>query len=261
MQFKSPFFTFDGKSCRDFQLRICKIGNNTTMSNFGVNRTPQEEARGMIRHIKEITYNDISFEITLVKSKNNIPLPLTETEKFEIISWLFKDEYKPFISEDDESKVYYVFFTEASSYQNALKQGYINLTVRLNAPCAFSPIETGYFTVEGETFIDLVNRSNVGTFIEPDLEFQLKGDATSFKIENLNTGDVMSFEDLPIGSHIQCYNEGMKQAISITDPDLNVRRYMLDKAWLRLAKGKNRLRITSEFASVSIVGQARLALS
>ena len=263
MFFKYPYFKFNGKSSRDFQLRLCEVGSSSSQTSpFGVSRTIEKDTTsGFTTKVKSITYSDTSFDITLIKTDGNIPLPITEPEKFEIISWLFQDEFKPLISEDDESKIYYAIFTKGSSYQNGLKQGYINLTVQLNAPCAFSPIQTGYFTVEGETFVDLVNQSNVGMFIEPDFEFQLKGDATSFKIENLNTGDVMSFEGLPVGSHIQCYNEGMKQAISITDPDLTVRRYMIDKAWIRLAKGKNRLRITSEFASVSIIGQARLALS
>lgn len=262
MQFKSPYFIFNGKSSRDFQLRICQVGSNSSTSLFGTNRTLEKETTtGFTTSIKNINYGDVTIELTLIKTDGNVPLPISEQEKFEIISWLFQDEFKPFISEDDESKIYYAVFTKGSSYQNALKQGYLNLTMQLNAPCAFSPIQTGYFSVNGHQVIELVNRSNVGTYSEPDFEFQLLEESTSFKIENLNTGDVMSFEGLPEGAHIQCYNESIKQTVCVNDPNLNVRKYMVDKNWIRLAKGVNRLRITTESAKVAIVGQAKIALS
>lgn len=262
MQFKSPFFTFNGKSCRDFQLRICRVGDGANTSIFGLNRSFEyNESNPLIRTIKNTKYNDTTIEITLVKAKNNIPLPLTKEEKFEIISWLFQEDYKPFISEDDESKIYFAIFTQGNSYQNALEQGYINLTMHLNAACAFSPIETGFFNVRGEYFIDLINHSNVGVYCEPDLEIKLLENTTSFEIVNLNTGDRMSFKDLPKGTHLQLYNESMKQMICVNDPDLNLRKYIQDKDWLRLARGLNRLYIKTEAAQVAIVGQSKIALS
>lgn len=262
MSFKSPFFKFNGKSSRDFQLRICQVGTKDSTSPFGLARTIEKETDyGFSTSIKSIKYNDVTIDLTLVKTDGNIALPFSEDEKFEIISWLFQDDFKPFISDDDESKIYYVLFTKGSNYQNALKQGYINLTMQLNAPCAFSPINTGYFVVDGEQLIEITNKTNVGTYSEPDLEFQLLGETTSFKIENLNTGDVMSFEGLEKGSHVQCYNEGMKQVICVNDPSMNLRKFMVDKKWLRLARGVNHLRITTESAKVAIVGQSKIALS
>lgn len=190
MQFKSPYFKFNGKSSRDFQLRICQVGSNSSTTLFGVNRTLEKETTGFTASIKNINYGDVTIELTLIKTDGNNLLPLNKEEQFEIISWLFQDDFKPFVSEDDESKIYYVLFTKGSSYQNGLKQGYINLTMQLNAPCAFSPIQTGYFNVNRHQMIELVNRSNVGTYSEPDFEFQLLGNTTSFRIENLNTGDL-----------------------------------------------------------------------
>lgn len=262
MQFKNPFFTFNGRSSREFQLRICQVGTQNNLPTFGITRSIEKsDSTAFITSISNIKYSDVTIDITLAKTDGNVPLPISEQEKFEIISWLFQDEFKPFISEDDESKIYYAVFTKGSSYQNALKQGYLNLTMQLNAPCAFSPIQTGYFSVNGHQVIELVNRSNVGTYSEPDFEFQLLEESTSFKIENLNTGDVMSFDGLPEGAHIQCYNEGMKQLLCVNDPSFNARKHMKDKKWIRLAKGTNHLRITTESAKVAIVGQAKLALS
>lgn len=262
MQFKSPHFKFNGRSSKEFQLRICQIGSSSTNPIFGATRTLEKDtSSNWVHPLKKISYTDATMDITLIKTDGNIPLPITDDEKFEIISWLFQDDFKPFISEDDENKIYYAMFTGGSSYQNALKQGYLTLNMQLNAPCAFSPINTGFFKVEGDYYLDLTNRTNLGTYTEPDIELQLTGDTTSIRIENLSTGDVMSFEGLPKGSHIKCYNESMKQLLCVNDPNLNLRPFMKDKTWIRLAKGINRLRITSDSATVAIVGQSRIALS
>lgn len=262
MQFKSPYFTFDGKSSRDFQLQLCQVGSSDSDRGFGLARTIEKDTSITYSHtIKNISYSDVTLDLTLAKMDKNKLLPITEEEKFEIISWLFQDEFKPFISEDDESKIYYVIFTEGSSYQNALEQGYLKLKLYLNAPCAFSPVETTAFEVVGTHYVDLTHKSNVAKFSEPDFEFQLRGDATSFRVENLATGDVMSFEDLPKGTHIQCYNEGMKQVSCVNDPNLNVRKYMKQTKWIRLVKGVNRLCVSSPSATVAVVKQSRIALS
>ena len=260
MQFKSPYFKFNGKSSRDFQLRLCQIGSKDSTDLFGLSRTIQKETTGLIHSITSMTYSDVTIDLTLVKTDGNVPLPMSDKDKFEIISWLFQDDFKPFISEDDESKIYYAIFTKGSNYQNGLKQGYINVTMMLNAPCAFSPINTGIFNVKGEMLVEITNTSNVGDYSEPDFEFQLLGQATSFKIENLNTGDVMSFEGLPVETHIQAYNEGMIQLLCSNNPSLNIRKFLVDKKWLRLAKGVNQLRITTPSAKVAIVGQSTIAL-
>lgn len=262
MLFKSPYFKFNGRSSKDFQLRICQIGSSSNNSLFGATRTLEKDTSSVWVHpLKKITYTDATIDITLIKTDGNIPLPISDEEKFEIISWLFQDDFKPFISDDDESKIYYAMFTNGSSYQNGLKQGYLTLTMTLNAPCAFSPINTGYFQVNGDYYVDLTNRTNLGSYTEPDIEFQLTGEATSLYIENLSTGDVMSFEGLPKGSHIQCYNEGMKQLLCVNNPNLNLRPFMKEKSWIRLAKGVNRLHVISDSATVAITGQSRIALS
>ena len=260
MLFKSPHFRFNGKSSRDFQLRICEVGNGSETHAFGVERSVNAETTvGMVSTFKDFSYNNSSFDITLVKTNGHQVLPFTKDERFEIIQWLFQDGFKPFISEDDESKIYYVLFTAGSRYYNGLDQGYLNLTIQLNAPCAFSPVLTHFYQVEGTQLIELENKTNVEPFTYPDIEFWLNGETTDLMIENLTTGDVTSFSNLRKETHLYCYNEGMKQLQCINNATYNARPSFNNK-WIKLAQGRNLLRITSPHAHVKLISQTKLAL-
>lgn len=260
MPFRSPHFKFNGKSSRDFQLRICQIGNGKDDKTFGIERTANKESGiGMVSTLKGFSYQTPSIEITLIKTDGHRPLPFTKEERFEIIKWLFQDDFKPFISEDDESKVYYALFTKGSRYYNGLDQGYLNLTMELNAPCAFSPVLTNFFYVCESQLIEFENKTNVERFTYPDLEFCLNGETTDLTIENLTTGDVMSFANLKPETHLYCYNEDLKQLQCLNDPSYNARP-CFNNQWLKLAQGHNLLRISAKDAHLKLISQAKLAL-
>ena len=135
----------------------------------------------------------------------------SEQDKFEIVQWLFKDDFKAITFDDQKDILYYVMFTKGSSYQNGFKQGYLNLTMELNAPCGFTNITTDVMRVQEETTFEIFNRTNVEAFSYPDVEFELIGETDWIEIENLTTGDVMRFEGLNPSTHAYCYNEGLKQ--------------------------------------------------
>lgn len=261
MNFKSRYFTFDGISSETFQLRICRIGNSDDLNIFGVEKTIEEEdgANG-IPIFKGVKYGKVSISLSLVKTDGDVIIPFSEQEKFEIVKWLFQDEYKPFIANDRKDVVYYALFTKGSGYENALKQGYINLTMRLNVPYGFSNILSYPAKVEGETFIELDNRSNVGKFVYPDVVIQTLDETVNLKIENLSTGDVMMFKGLPANSVINCYNEGLRQFLVENNPSYNVRKHF-EGDWLKLAYGLNKIRITGDRSIIKFIAQSKIALT
>lgn len=261
MNFKSPHFTFDGISSKDFQLRICRVGKSDSTGIFGVERSIEEEVgNGLIPVFKKVKYNSVSIPLTLIKTDGDNPLPFTEDDKFEIVKWLFQDEYKPFTSEDKKDVVYYAIFTKGSNYENALKHGYINLTMRLNAPFGYSNLLTSPTSVVGETVIELFNRSNVGEFIYPDIELKTNQEITDIEIENLSTGDIMTFTDLPVESHVYCYNEDLKQFLMKNNPSYNVRKHYKGN-WLKLAYGRNLIRVKSKNCQIKLIAQSKIALT
>lgn len=260
MFLKSKGFRFNGKHTDDFQLRIFQIGSSDNTQTFGLDRSLETELTNHLTlGLKSVKYNTLKFDLTLSKYDGVNLLPFTEDDKFEIIRWLFQDDYKAITFDNQKDVLYYVMFTKGSSYQNAFKEGYLNLTMELNAPCGFTNITTGAMRVQGETTFDLFNRTNVEMFTYPDIEFELLGRTTSIQIENLTTGDVMTFEGLTPSTHAYCYNEGLKQLSCVYKPSYNLRPFF-NKCWLRLAYGRNTIRISTLDANVNLIGQSKIAL-
>lgn len=261
MFLKSKGFLFDGKHTDDFQLRLCQVGETNGTQSFGVERTLETESIGtMMLGLKSINYSTLKFDITLAKTDGIDLLPFSEQDKFEIIQWLFnKDDFKAITFDDQKDILYYVMFTKGSSYQNGFKQGYINLTMELNAPCGFTNITTDVMRVQEETTFEIFNRTNVEAFSYPDVEFELIGETDWIEIENLTTGDVMRFEGLKPSTHAYCYNEGLKQLICVNDPAYNIRP-TFNRVWLKLAYGRNCLKVRTVDAKINIIGQSKIAL-
>ena len=258
--FNSPHFTFDGRSSKEFQLKIVRIGAKDKTS-FGWNRTLETEMNHtLVPTLKGIQNATLTYTITLIKKDAINPLPITEDEKFEIIRWLFQDEFKPFISDDNKDLIYYVMFTKGAGFQNGLNEGYFELELQFNAPFAFTPITTHSLVVRNRLETKLTYRSNVQSYLEPDIEFQLSPNSTWIEIQNETTGDVVRFENLPPNSRIYIYNEGIKQAVMVDNPTYNLRPHFNGK-WLRLAYGVNHLVIQSPEVMVNIMGQSKIAIT
>ena len=260
MFLKSKGFNFNHRHTDEFDLRIVSIGSSENTQSFGIDRSLETETIGeMITSLKSIKYNSLTFELTLCKTDGIQLLPFSEEDKFEIIRWLFQDDFKPIIFDDQKDVVYYVMFTKGSSYQNGFKQGYLNLSLQLNAPCGFTHLTSGRMRVQGETTFDLFHRSNVEAETYPDIEFELLGDTTAVKIENLTTGETMEFTGLNPKTQAYCYNEGLKQLSCLNNPSYNIRP-CFNRTWLRLIYGRNTIKITTTDANVNIIGQTKIAL-
>lgn len=258
--FKSFYFTFNGRSSKEFQLKIVNIGS-TKSRPFGWERTLETETNHtLVPTFKGTKVGTLKQTITLMKMNATQPLPISEDEKFETIRWLFKDEFKPFISDENKDLIYYVMFTKGSGYQNGLKQGYFELEMEFNAPFAFTPILNHPLLVRGRVETEITYRSNVQPYLEPDIEFKLSSQSTWIEILNQTTGDCVRFENLPPNSHIYIYNEGLKQCVMVDDHSYNLRPHF-NKQWLRLAYGVNHLIIQSPEAMVNIMGQSKIAIT
>ena len=258
MLFKSFGFSYNGKHSSQYSLRISKIGANDSTSMFGIQRSLTTENNGaFMSGLSNTTYNNTSFEIQLVKTDGDYVIPFDKDELFEIIEWLFQEDFKPFISDDNRDIVYYAMATGGSKYENALKQGYLSITFQLNAPCGFTAIQTNPMYIQGEHTFELFNKSNLETWNYPDVEFKLIT-GESIEIENLTTGETMAFSGLKEGVEVYCYNEDLKQLQCTSDTSYNVRP-KFNKQWLRLAKGRNVIQIRAKNAQVRIIGQSKVA--
>lgn len=259
--FKDMGFTFNGRRSSDYGLCIVSIGGNSTQTSpFGVERTVEEEqTNSYIPNYKGVKYTTPTLDISLTKVRNGNPTPFNSQELFDINQWLMgSNEYLPFVSDDNKDVIYYVMFTKGSKYENGLREGYLNLTMKLNCGSAFSTISHHQYRVQESKVVEIYNKSNVDKYIYPDIEFQLLGDSQNITITNLTLGEEMSFTNLPKESHIMCYNDGLKSLVCMNDKEYNVRP-QFNKKWLRLMYGKNLIRIDSE-CKIDISLQNRIAL-
>lgn len=256
--FKSLYFTYNGKSSKEFDLIICNVGDNSSTTIMGLDRSVNEESDGFRPIFKGFNYTSPTINITLSKMKNGSASPITDDDMYKINQWLFGDEnYHPFISDDNKDVVYYAVFTKGAKWMNSLRQGYINLTMRLDSPCAYTPVRHNKYRVRGNKTFEIICKNNVGKFIEPDVEFKLNN-GDGIKIENKTTGDCMEFTELPTNTHLYCYNEDMKQIVCKNDSNFNARPHF-NKQWVKLLYGKNIITITGE-CDVDIITQDKIAL-
>lgn len=260
-QFRNVGFTFDGINAEDLGYYIVSLDSKNS-SVLGTNRTIKEEdTNNFAKSFQGVKYNDFTFEITITKANKNKTLPITEEDIFFLNNWLMKPEdYRIFISHQNRDILYYALFTEMSDVRFAQRTGYVTLKMRLSSGCSYSTVAHHQYTIEHYKTIEIYNKSNVGEYIYPDVNFitnHASGTA-KVKIENQTLGEVMGFTSLPSGIEVMCYNEGLKQVVCVSDETINLRPNF-NKQWLRLAYGRNVIKVTGN-CTIDIFFQNKIAI-
>lgn len=260
--FKNKYFTFDGMRSIDKNIAIVSIGSNSSNTQFGLKQSVEkQDGIGDVPLYKGVKRETSQFDITLCKlDKQNNLLKFTEKEKNDICRWLFKKDYRPFVSEDDRSKVYYVIFTEGDSFFNGLNEGYINLKMELNAPYAYSPIVDDFWRVTNLKEINIYNNSNIDCEVYPDVEVELLDDTNKVEIYNQMTGSRTILENLQPNEHLYIYGDEVRDIVSMVDKDRNLFPNFINKQWLKLVYGRNKIIIKAKSANVRIINQYPLAI-
>ena len=261
-QFKNIGFTFDGISGEDLGYFIVNTGSENGAV-MGVNKTIQEEeTNNFAKSFQGVKYNAHTFEITIAKvKKNGDASPITEEDLFFLNNWLLKpNDYRIFISHQNRDILYYAMFTEATDYLYGKRHGYIKLKMRLSSGCSYSTVAHHNYQVADSYTTEIYNKSNVEDYVYPDINFITKfhPKTGNIKIINETLGESMEFTDLPTECEFMCYNEGLRQVVSLTDKNLNVQP-LFNKKWLRLAYGRNVIRIEGQ-CHMDIFFQNKIAI-
>lgn len=232
---------------------------------IGIDRSINEDdSGGFAPAFLGVTNNCPTFkmQIACLDKFTGQPLNLTPKELFDLNKHLFKDYYQELkiygavygTNDMDEQKqtwtdlIYYVICLRATQYNINAGKGYIEVEFRLDSPCAYSPqqekketIQNGYGTFEVEAAF------NVGNYIYPDIEFILPNGSGNVSIRNANTGETMTFVNVPQNNKIYCYNEGYKYVQNQTDTKAYAMG-MLDpnSVWLSLVDGENLIEVAIE---------------
>jgi len=237
--FISTNFTYDNSTSDEMGVWLVRVETGLVEQNFGIPRTTiTEKIKGRKRpYLYGFTEEVIKFSITLAKSNTNHTWTLAE--KRSICTWLFKNSYKDFVSDDDIEIVYKcVAVGSPKFYTSTNEDGYCVVDFECDAPHPWSASNVQTFdlsSISSATTIQIQNLSNIDDYYYPELEFQLKSTATAFKLVNNNDGGrIFEFTGLNALETVYINNE-TKQIIS----DSGNYRYsaLTDKRFFRLPYG------------------------
>lgn len=240
--FVSTYFEFDGISSDDMGVQLVRVETGLLNSQFAHNQTPiTDKVKGRNKeYFFGVELSLFKFSITIALLEDQL---WTREMRMRIAEWLFKSQYKPFISGDNLDVIYYCIADgDASRFDNTLQEGYITIDFTCNSPYAYTPtyVNTYDYTTAPTNIITVENLSNVETRYCPELEITMVA-GTSITITNLTNGGIKTiFTGLTIGEIIYVNNQS-KQIISSLPNTYRLGNF--NKNWLKLVKGVNRLQI------------------
>lgn len=245
----STDFSYDNRDCSEFGLYVVRLQRGMVQTPYTSNKTILEEhpKKVITPFFFGVQHQPLTFDVTLA------PIDADEFDQdklYEIGRWLFQDKYKPFISGDNEGKIYYCMpVNKVDFYTNDFKNGYINLEFRCRDGFGWTfPQEAEYDLSDNvgstPTSIVINNVSNVGVeYYYPEIEIELQESETGFSITNNSDGGrVCSFSGLDTSETI--YIDNQKKTI-VSDTDA----YRFDewnKIWFRLVQGYNYIDIVGK---------------
>ena len=224
------------------------MGVSLIRTNSGLINVPYIPARDMIEEFPTMATAPYScrskaqqYQFTLAFS--TLTNDMNSTKLKTIASWLFKDTYKPFYSEDDPDKIYYLFATNQVDFlTNGMNEGYFEVTFKSKYPYALTTASTPTYTINGTQFVTINNPSNVAQYYYPQFEFTIT-DTSSFSIENLSDGSRSTVQNVVAIGETVYFDNAKKQIISSTG---NSKYADFNKNWFRLVQGTNNLNISSK---------------
>ncbi len=245
---ESQYFLFDDIKSTDMGLYLVRFDTGFVETPYwgGQDIIEEQIAGHDTPYFYRVQRTPMEFTVQFVLADvNMIPQKWTPQKRSEIARWLLHDTYKPFQTADDLGKIYYVVCTNPNNLYLMNTEGYIELTFRVNAFHAYTPIYISEFDLSDNTttkIIELSNISNIQKKYYPKFEVKLVGDATSFSFRNLsNNGLATSFSDLEPKETISVDN---KNKWIISNIPLVYRYQNFNKNWFYLVEGTNYIEIS-----------------
>lgn len=225
-------FTYNGIHSDTYNCILASFGTNNedTPFGFGGQSILEETINGENEPLLYgIHRNPLTITLTLYSAD-----VWTKAKRMQVASWLLEKTYKPLISDDDTSIVYYCMCVDSPKkimYGNEIRG--IELTFRCNSAYAYTATTTLIDTVTGSKTITIDTRTS--NYKEPykdlEIEFTLVGANTALSIVNTTDANrTLSFSGLTALETIYI-NQKKKQILS----SLGLERVSKSNlTWLRL---------------------------
>lgn len=254
------YFRYNGYSSKDKGIILCSIDGDDE-EHFSLKRSlDKKDGIGDIPIINKIKNETLSIPMTFTKVNgvgDSVPITRYELDELNRV-WFTQKQESVFITEDG-FVLYGIFTGEMKQWFNSSNQGYIKCDFELTRPFMYTPNLISNVLVENESVITLNNNSNCNELSYPEIEFELMGDTTDIKFQNLATGEICEFKGLNKNEKVAILNEEQKQVISLSNP-LNNIFSKFNKEFIGLEYGRNNIKITCNGkAKVTFSFQIKLA--
>lgn len=244
--FYSPNFSFDGIDNDMMDVVLVTTINSDVLNTIGTTyietiKSENTKTNNPYYLLESKGTETLLLEFAYVDLKDNSPLVWDEDKIDEIVAWLYKDSFKPFVSYDNDEITYYLKATKIYKRFDSNMRGMIDVEFQPYTAYGYKYFEKKVIC-KGEVETKILNESSISSeFYEPIIEVKALEDG-DIKIENLSIE-----EDEPL------VIKGMKKNdVIIIDNftytvqnDLGENKFLLvNRNWIRLKKKKNILKIT-----------------
>jgi predicted phage tail component-like protein len=238
-------FNFDGVDSESVGLSIVRIDSGIPSRKYisGKEILETHPNNALSPYLFGIKRPPLTFKVTFTCEDED----MNDTKLYNLANWLITNEYKPFISYDNPSKVFYCMGISESDFNtNGLGQGYFEVEFRCRDAFGWtipSIVEYDLSTITVPTTIQVINYSNVLDLYEPEMEIELQDNNTGVSLVNLNHDNyTFSFSGLTIGETLTINNQKRK-----IESDVSANRFSkFNRNWFKLIKGVNNIQVTGK---------------
>ncbi len=273
--FRDTYFTFDGVSSEMMEVIACRIDTGMAERQYGLNRSiiTEKNINNPLTYDFGYETERLKGELTIMRySCNDSNNHSLDAKKLSHLSrWLYQDDFKPLISNENPDIVYYVKFTDQHQIAaGADSNGYITLSFECNAPWAWTKPYQKEFDLrvrKNDTPLscfefDLKGMGNCEIYNGLEMEFELSttqyGGKTVSPVSVCNTRSTR-YEDRFEINNVYLNNEIIKKYELKNEENIYVhmgkhevrsdndgipsRILNCNKKWIRLEHGVNRIRV------------------
>lgn len=238
-------FTYDGISSDEMGISLVRLNRGMYGKQYTSGKQILENFpnKSLYPYFFGVKHEPLKFKMTITCENTN----MDSDKLYDLGNWLFKNEYKPIVFDDNVSVKYYcIAVNQAEFMTNGLEQGYFEVEMRCRDGFGWTNEIIQEFDFTGITTpqtIQLTNHSNVLDYYYPEVEFELTGANTGVSLVN-NNDSAREFSFAGLNALETVYVDCQKKVI-ISSTNLN-RFDKFNKTFLRLKKGINNIVVTGE---------------
>jgi predicted phage tail component-like protein len=236
---------FNGKHSDQLGVSVVRVNKGLPSRKYMGGKQILEEHpnNALMPYFFGVKHKPFSFKVTLCCEDED----MDKDKLYEIAQWLCVNEYKPFVSDDDVTKIYYCMpITESDFMTNGLDDGYFEVEFRCRDGFAWMQptyVTHNLATITSPTTIQIKNYTNVLKYYEPEMQITLADTNTAVELVNLSDGGyTFSFTDLSVGEVLTIDNQKRK----LTSDTADNRFDKFNRNWFRLKQGVNNIQVTGK---------------